>query len=186
MINNMSFTYTDDDLLAAAEVAVKDSSRFFVASCLKGFRCQGNVSLDYEVEHPNGTFCYSFPIIKNGEWKCLRVWKSNRDIYREKGLKHIKYVSEYFSRNKIEYVIDYEYIDNAISLDNGVVLPVVLMGWVRGYSLFEFVRQNLKNATRIRHLANEFFCMCQYHKRNGMSHGDLSSKNRTTAPLPRR
>lgn len=172
----MALIYKPEDILAATEAAVNDSS-YFVDPVLKGFHCIDPKidGLEWDVQYGKGTFCYSFAIIKDKQLKCLRVWKE--DSKRLMFIDHIKRVSECFNQYNIEYVIGYSYIERAIRLKNGIVLPAVLMDWVNGDTLIDYIRANYRNLSAIHRLANEFLSMCQYHQRYSMAHGDLSDGN---------
>lgn len=172
----MALIYKPEDILAATEAAVNDSS-YFIDPVLKGFHCIDPEigGLDWDVQYGKGTFCYSFAITNDTQYKCLRVWKE--DSKRLMFLDHIKRVSECFNKKNIKYVIGYSYIEKAIRLKNGVVLPAVLMDWVNGDTLIDYIRANYRNSSAIHRLANEFLSMCQYHQKYSMAHGDLSDGN---------
>jgi serine/threonine protein kinase len=177
----MALNYKPNDILCTAEVAVNDNS-CFVDPSLKGYHFidPHNPSAEWDVQYGKGTFCFSFAIKKGEQLKCLRVWKD--DNLRLKGLDHIKRVCDCFNQYKIDYVRGYSYIERAVKLNNGVVIPAVLMDWVNGSILIDYVRDNYRNSTTIRQLANCFFSMCQYHKKYSMAHGDLSAGNIIVQP----
>lgn len=177
----MTLNYKPNDILCAAEAAVNDNS-CFIDPVLEGYHCidPHNESAEWDVQYGKGTFCFSFAIQKGEQFKCLRIWKD--DNLRLKGLDHIKKVSDLFSNYKIDYVRGYSYIERAVKLDNGVIIPAVLMDWVKGSTLIDYVRKNYRNSTAIQELANKFFSMCQYHKKYSMAHGDLSAGNIIVQP----
>ncbi len=177
----MALNYKPNDILCTAEGAVNDNS-CFVDPALKGYHCidPHNPSAEWDVQYGKGTFCFSFAIKKGEQLKCLRVWKD--DNLRLRGLDHIKRVSDCFNHYKINYVRGYSYIERAVQLNNGVVIPAVLMDWVNGSTLIDYVRDNYRNSTAIHELANSFFSMCQYHKKYSMAHGDLSAGNIIVLP----
>lgn len=177
----MVLNYKPEDILSTAEAAVYDSS-CLADPILKGFHFidPNNPHTEWDVLYGKGAFCYSFAV-KNGEQvKCLRVWKD--DKIRLSCLEHIKRVSDYFSKNNIEYVIGYTYIERAIRLKNGIFIPAILMDWVNGDTLIDYVIKNQNNPSKIRQLSNSFLSMCQYHDKNRMAHGDLSAGNIIVQP----
>lgn len=177
----MALNYKPNDILCTAEAAVNDNS-CFIDPALKGYRCidPHNPSAEWDVQYGKGTFCFSFAIRNGEQLKCLRVWKD--DNLRLRCLDHVKRVSECFNHYKIDYVKGYSYIERAVKLNNGVVIPAILMDWVNGSTLTDYVRANYRNSSTIRQLANNFFSMCQYHKKYGMAHGDLSAGNIIVQP----
>lgn len=171
--------YTNNDILVAGAAAVKDSS-FFIDPILNGYHC-----IDPKIEGliPKVQFgkgkCWTCFAIENGpDLKCLRVWHNYKtENLRLECIEHIQRVSNLFKQSGVDYVKKYIYVDQALRLKNGNVLPAILMDWVSGYSLIDYVKINHKKSETIRQLTENFMCMCQYHKNNGMAHGDLSSEN---------
>ena len=171
--------YTNNDILVAGAAAVKDSS-FFIDPILNGYHC-----IDPKIEGliPKVQFgkgkCWTCFAIENGpDLKCLRVWHNYKtENLRLECIEHIQRVSNLFKQPGVDYVKKYIYIDQALRLKNGNVLPAILMDWVSGYSLIDYVKTNYKKSATIRQLTENFMRMCQYHKNNGMAHGDLSSEN---------
>ena len=177
----MALNYKPDDILSTAEEAVSDSS-YLVDPMLSGFHFidPNNPSAEWDVQYGKGSFCYSFAIKKDKQVKCLRVWKD--DKIRLASLEHIKQVSDCFNKYNIEYVIGYTYIERAIRLKNGIVIPAILMDWVNGDTLIDYVKINRNNSSKIRQLSNNFLSMCQYHDKHAMAHGDLSGGNIIVKP----
>lgn len=151
---------------------------------LKGYAyvANSNEFALYPFEMYPGGFCQSFPMARSGvkTKKCLRLWVN--DTARESNLVHIKSVSDYFNRHKVNYVIRYEYVEQALRLLNGKVIPGVVMDWIEGDTLINDVKKNYRNATRMRALAKAFREMIDYLNRNGMAHGDLSGDNIMVTP----
>ena len=168
----------EDDLIAVAERAVKDSS-CFQHHLLKGYNCLDpqNSNLLFQVAYCEGGACLCFPIRKGKVLKCLRVWKF--DSVREQYWDHIKQVGDFFNNTTVNYVVNFSYLENAIVLQNGVVIPAVLMDWVDDKTMGDYVCQCVKKKLeyKIDALAENFLKMCEYHKRYGMAHGDLSLRN---------
>ena len=132
-----------------------------------------------------GTFCQTFPMFRAGESvkKCLRMWVN--DKARKDNLSHIKEVSAYFNQHNVDYVVRYEYVDQALRLKNGSVIPGVVMDWIEGDTLIKYVKKNYRNAMVMRRLAKAFRDMVDYLNRNGMAHGDLSGNNIMVTPQGR-
>ena len=177
----MVLNYKPEDILSTAEAAVYDSS-CLADPILKSFHFidPNNPYAEWDVQYGKGTFCYSFAVKNDEQVKCLRVWKD--DKIRLACLEHIKRVSDYFYKNNIEYVIGYTYIERAIRLKNGIFIPAILMDWVNGDTLIDYVKKYRNNPSKIRQLSNSFLSMCQYHDKNRMAHGDLSAGNIIVQP----
>ena len=124
-----------------------------------------------------GGFCLTFPMANAGQKtkKCLRLWFN--DKARVDNLAHIKNVAGYFNLHQPHYVVKYKYVEQALRLLNGKVIPGVVMDWIEGDTLIEYVRKNYRKANVMRSLAKTFYNMVDYLNHNNMAHGDLSGEN---------
>ncbi len=148
---------------------------------LAGYKYVPDKNVFPPVKFIPGGYCLSFPLECLGKSsKCLRLWYKNNG--RPENPSHIKNVSNYFNKYKVEYVIPYRYIDPVIRLTDGTEIPGVVMEWIEGSTLMRYVKDNYKNKTAIHNLANKFYEMVQYHKKYGIAHGDLSDENIIVKP----
>ncbi len=154
---------------------------------LKGYTYVSATNPDayYSFEMDSGAFCQTFPMHRTGvkSKKCLRLWVN--DEARKRNLTHIKNVSGYFNLHKVDYVVKYEYVEKAFRLNDGTVIPGVVMDWIEGDTLIKYVKKNYKNSSVMRQLAKDFREMVDYLNRNGMAHGDLSGDNIIVTPQRR-
>lgn len=129
----------------------------------------------------SGTFCCSYPLEKNGARRmCLRLWFDDGDL--GKNFAHVQRVSDFFDKSSLRYVVPYKYLQRALRLNNGKVIPGVMMQWVEGLTLGNYVQENLSHPDRLRTLASKFLEMSRYMYSNGLAHGDLSSDNIIVKP----
>lgn len=126
----------------------------------------------------SGGFCSVYPLRKYNQSepdKCLRFWdKKNIDM------KQVAVISNYI-RNITDsgknYFIEYEYCDKALKLQNGDVIPGLIMDWVDGVTLIEYIKQNYSNASLLQDVSRRFFELVKYMQTKGIAHGDLSAEN---------
>ncbi len=146
---------------------------------LKGYKCIPNTdpAAFYDIVFYSGGFCQSYPLSKAGTSgrKCLRLWVNDGSL--KSNLQHVKRISKYFAEHWVEYVVNYEYYDSALRLNDGTILPGVVMDWVEGETLMSYVKANYKQASKIINVAKEFLSMERYLDKNGLAHGDLSGDN---------
>jgi len=120
-----------------------------------------------------GGYSIVFPYIKqNGKKIAVRCWVA--DIGNAK--KRTQAISNYLASLNSSYFVDFEYIDNAI-LVNGQKYPVVLMDWVDGETLKDYISNNINNKIRITQLAEEFKKMVIFFHSVNIAHGDLQHGN---------
>lgn len=150
-----------------------------IVSSLRGYKCK-EANNAFGVEMYSGGFCQSFPLVRGNEKRCLRLWID--DDARSKDLNHIKNVSSYFSNHNLDYVINYTYENSALRLGDNTVIPGVVMDWVDGETLIDYVKQRRYNSSLIKNLADSFYAMVKYLSERGMAHGDLSGKNIIVKP----
>lgn len=158
------------------------SSGSIVIDDLKDYQCEKDNNNLYDIKYEEGGFCYSFPLRKDGVEKkeCLRLWWKDWD--REKRQEYVKDVSKYFSSHVIKYVKQYRYEDNALRLEDGTIIPGVVMEWVEGQTLIEYVKANCYNKSAMLKIAHSFLEMVQYFNKHNMAHGDLSGVNIIVEP----
>lgn len=139
-----------------------------------GFRCV-EANNAFGVEMYSGGFCQSYPIYKGGIKKCLRLWHD--DDARKMFIDHIISISDYFSKHNVKYTIQFKYDKRALLLSDNSVIPGVVMDWINGLRLIDYVRKNYRNSYLIRKITDSFYDMVKYMNDNGYAHGDLSGDN---------
>jgi serine/threonine protein kinase len=74
------------------------------------------------------------------------------------------------------FVEHFEFVPNGI-LAGGKRYPILRMEWIEGYSLGEFIKQNLNQPDLLQAAAGDFGAMAAELHRNSVAHGDLQSEN---------
>lgn len=120
----------------------------------------------------SGGYARVYPMLKNSRKFALRCWTVDTFGLR----KRYRTAAEYLKHQKLPYFVDFEYLDDALVV-KGQSYPVVLMDWVEGPRLREFVAQHLGNAEAIRGLASRFGEMVADLHARGIAHGDLQDEN---------
>jgi hypothetical protein len=152
-------------------LAFSNFNRFIMDEFLKD-ACP-RTTKDNRVETYTGGYCYTVPVVKNGKTFAVRCWlKEVKDVkYRYQELS--KYSGEF---KKLSYMLEFAYIDQGIIV-NDTVLPILRMEWSNGVNLKEFVKENLGETLKIRHIAYLFYQMVRDIHWRQMSHGDLHHEN---------
>lgn len=138
-----------------------------------------------------GFFCLAFRMIPDSggysEEKCLRIWHKDGNLLNLRLQERSQLVSQELSRihglmpkHQHRYFIDYDYRERAISV-NGSVLPGIIMPWVNGRPLDQYIREH-NDRTSLLDLASEFMKMFQTLRKYGIAHGDLSNTNILITP----
>ncbi len=121
----------------------------------------------------SGGYTTVFPFnTKNKNKIALRLWIADIGDAKRRSLE----ISKYLKSLKSHYFVDFKYIDDAI-LINGHYHPVVLMEWVEGDTLKEYIQNNIGNSTRLYNLAEKFKDMIAYFHSQNIAHGDLQHGN---------
>ena len=130
----------------------------------------------------SGGYTTVFPIHKlNGEKYALRLW--NADIGEAKI--RTSAISKYLKVNKCKYFVAFQYVENAV-LVAGELHPAVLMDWVDGLNLKDYVNLHINDSTIIKKLAEDlrlmFDCVIPTRNaRNGQlftNYGVLNIRNK--------
>jgi serine/threonine protein kinase len=122
----------------------------------------------------SGGYTTVFPFYtKEAKKVAVRCWIA--DIGDAK--KRSQEISAYLNVLNNPYFCYFKYLDDAI-LINGLIYPVVLMDWVDGKPLKEFINDNFSNIKSILPvIANNFKQMVEYFHKENISHGDLQHGN---------
>lgn len=120
-----------------------------------------------------GGFCVVFPYqLKNGKKVAVRCWiahVSDAD-------KRSQQISVKLKESGLPYFVGFEFIPQGIATSLGV-FPLVLMDWIEGLQLKEYLKRHLNDKNRLIELANQFLQMSKDLHSAGFSHGDLQHGN---------
>lgn len=120
----------------------------------------------------SGGFALTYKITckdKNYAVKCFHKFRETleeRYALIEKKIKQIK--SQYF--------VDFVFLKEGIMI-NSCKYPVVKMEWVNGFSLGQFISENLKKTNTLRGLTNEIINISKILKQKEIAHGDIQPNN---------
>ena len=122
----------------------------------------------------SGGYTTVFPFhTKDFKKVAVRCWIA--DIGEVK--KRSQEISSYLKSLKNPHFCEFKYLDQAI-LINGSIYPIVLMDWVDGKPLKEFINDNQTNfKTILPTIANNFIRMVEYFHKEKIAHGDLQHGN---------
>ena len=137
----------------------------------------------------SGNFAVVFKMkdIKSGKFYALKCFHRKQDKRNEyyqliseelnKELKHIYYGTHNTSTT---YLIHVQYYDNEMFVDTGgenSLFPVLLMEWVDGMTLDNYIRQNLGNKQQLQSITFRFSHMAKWLLSQRFAHGDLKPDN---------
>lgn len=122
----------------------------------------------------SGGYTTVFPFhTKDSKKVAIRCWIA--DIGDAK--KRCQEISTYLNALNNPYFCDFKYLDNAILISNSIY-PVVVMDWVDGKTLKEYINDNISNIKSILpKIANNFKEMVAYFHKENIAHGDLQHGN---------
>lgn len=147
-------------------------------SSLKGFAPIDGDFTPYQA-YPGG-YCIVYPLVCEGKPKmCIRLWHKdfNKDL-----VKTLANTLKDLHTWGGDFIIGYEYFEEGLKLEDGEVIPAVVMEWIEGETLMSWIQKNKDNPTAVKRLANEFYGMCSDMHREGLAHGDLSADNIMVKP----
>lgn len=121
----------------------------------------------------SGGYTTVFPFNKpTGSKVAVRLWIADIGDAKKRSLE----ISNYLESLNNSYFAGFKYIDDAV-LVNGTLHPIVLMDWVDGKTLKEYVNSNITDSLKILDLADKFKQMVQYFHQENIAHGDLQHGN---------
>lgn len=124
-----------------------------------------------------GGYTTVFPFKDNtGKKVAVRCWCA--DIGDAK--KRSSAISDYLSNAHNQYFVNFRYVENAI-LIKGELQPVIIMDWVEGKPLKEYLSDNC-NPKTFNAIAEKFKLMVADFHKNKIAHGDLQHGNILVKP----
>lgn len=122
----------------------------------------------------SGGYSTVFPIVQTstGKKHALRLW--NADIGEAKI--RTSAISKFIQSKQSKYFVDFRYIDRAV-LVNGSSQPAILMDWVDGMNLKDYVHLHIKDTVKIKSLASDLRSIFRDFGEIGIAHGDLQHGN---------
>lgn len=122
----------------------------------------------------SGGYTTVFPFnSNNGEKVAVRCWIA--DIGDAK--RRSQEISTYLANLNNSYFCNFKYLEEAI-LINGNIFPIVLMDWVEGKTLKDFINDNIhSNPSSISKVRENFKEMVAYFHQQNIAHGDLQHGN---------
>jgi len=121
----------------------------------------------------SGGYTTVFPFHNNkGNKVAVRLWIANIGDAKKRSLE----ISNYLENLNCAYFVGFNYIDDAV-LVNGKLHPIVLMDWVDGQTLKDYIDSNITNSSKIHDLATKFKEMTSYFHKENIAHGDLQHGN---------
>jgi serine/threonine protein kinase len=122
----------------------------------------------------SGGYTTVFPFhTRNAKKVAVRCWIA--DIGDAK--KRSQEISSYLNALNNPYFCKFKYLDEAI-LINGIIYPVVLMDWVEGKTLKEYINDNIIDLKSILpKILKNFNSMVAYFHQENIAHGDLQHGN---------
>lgn len=158
--------------------AAKDTSNILPEQ-LKGYCAKERTDGD-GVYVSKGGFALCIKLEKTGcKPKCLRFWRKI-DESQIDYLEEVENIIKGIKRSHDEcsqYFIDFS-IEEKLLKVNKVELPGLLMDWIEGETLRDYVMANSDhNSSEIKEIAYRFAEMCNVFNKRRICHGDLSAVN---------
>lgn len=113
--------------------------------------------------------------LENGEKRALRVFSSESSERRER----YEQISLYFNEHPLKSLVNFEYRDSAVRSTDGRWYPLVVMDWVEGHTLFQWVDAQCQdgNARALRLAADVWAKVVRELEQAGIAHGDYQQAN---------
>ena len=157
-----------------------DKAERILPKVLYGYKPIEGTEPGIDYQKYTGGFCVVYPLSSPGKpKKCIRLWheKYNIDL-----VKKLADLLKELHNSGADFIIGYDYYDEGLKLDNDEVIPAVVMDWIEGDTLIDYIKKNCANSMAIKRVANEFYNMISFLHREGMAHGDLSCDNIMVKP----
>ena len=120
-----------------------------------------------------GGFCVVFPYqLQNNKKVAVRCWIAHVSDADKRCVQ----ISSQLKKSRLPYFVNFDFVPKGIATSEGV-FPIVVMDWVEGIPLKDYLKQNLNEPHLLIELANRFLQMSKDLHAVGFSHGDLQHGN---------
>ena len=162
---------TTKNYINAIDDAIEKEARILPIT-LNGYR---PIDGDFGLQKYTGGYCVVYPLSCQGKPnKCIRLW---HEEYNEALVKKLSNLLKNIHDSGADFIIGYDYYENGLKLDDGEIIPAVVMDWIEGSTLIDYIKKSSDNPIAIKRVANEFYNMVSFLHREGLAHGDLSCDN---------
>ena len=121
----------------------------------------------------SGGYTTVFPFVdRSGNKIAVRCWIA--DIGEAK--KRTQAIANHLIALNSPYFAKFSYVEDAL-LVKGDLFPVVVMDWVEGETLKEYINDHIHDSGAITALAEQFKSMVHHFHQNNIAHGDLQHGN---------
>jgi len=120
----------------------------------------------------SGGFNMVFQIIHKDKKWALRVWHVDMGIDQER----YQLIADMLTMSKLPHFAQFNYASQALIV-NGKAEDIILMEWLDGLLLKEYLKIHLHEPRKIIDLANQFRNACDDLRENQIAHGDLQEGN---------
>lgn len=125
-----------------------------------------------------GGYSVVFPFkSKSGNIVALKIWFANIGNVEKK----YNEITKRLESINYRYFVRFQFKKNAI-LINGRLYPILIMDWIGGKSLKEYINENISNSAKIKTLAAKFMKMVAFLHKQKIAHGDLQHGNILVKP----
>ena len=135
------------------------------------YRSGGAFAVVFKMQDPASGKCYAL--------KCFTEEQSGRaEAYR--------LIAEELSAVDSSYITTVQYYDKELFVDSSCAdeseFPVLLMDWVEGITMEQYIRENHQNSTKMQWLCYRFCRMAAWLRSQALAHGDIKPDNVIVRP----
>lgn len=125
--------------------------------------------------HGSGNFGVVFKIERNGSFQAVKCFtRASPDI-----AERYYFLSAYLSKANLPFLVSFNYLTDAVRVVTKPkdYYPVLVMDWVEGQTLNQFIVNNLGSPDILMRFATSFIENVEKMQSLGIAHGDLSGDN---------
>lgn len=135
------------------------------------YRSSGAFAVVFKMQDPDSGKCYAL--------KCFTEEQSGRaEAYR--------LIAEELSAVDSPYITAVQYYDKELFVDSSCAdeteFPVLLMDWVEGITMEQYIRENHQDSTKMQWLCYRFCRMAAWLRSQALAHGDIKPDNVIVRP----
>lgn len=131
---------------------------------------------DGTLRYIQGREAIVFPALFNGSKVAVRFIRNSTSKQITAYVDRLESLKCLFQKYSLKHFPDFAIVTNAVKLSKGN-FPAIIMNWIQGQTLIQFLKQNLRHTRQLNILLGEFVEVCRQNHMVGIAHGDLHSGN---------
>lgn len=124
-----------------------------------------------------GNFGGVYEVSINGKFYALKYFTRPKNDMENRYDKISRYVKANKIKNNLDFLIEFQFLPNVLTMPDKLSYPLLKMEWVRGKTIGQYLEKYYQNKGLLLQLADKFLDCVIRMQNSSIAHGDLSDGN---------